>query len=274
MKFDVGFVYLRVRHNAMKTLIIISSLLLFLSASGQKSSTTVKKDKTSTETTYIPIDLYDCIKQLDTIFADSSKTKIKALTEDEFSGRFHLSFGMWMRNNWGLWKGSRLSKYFNAKGIYHPDDMTGIIFDSYYRHLMVKEIQLDEQIKYYQDYWVKAKQDDLERKEKEIMEYNIGDTVIYNYKNGFVSKSQEDKYDNEACNAKGIIVDKDGSKFNIKVRLINGCDKKGIIYYDNKNSLILNKTTNKMEKPKKRIITYMQASDEMWFNYSDWETND
>jgi len=258
----------------MKTLILISSLLLFHSASGQKSSTTVKKDKTSANITYIPINLDDCLKQLDNIFVDSNKAKIKTMTEDEFSGRYHLGFGMWMRNNWGLWKGSRLSKYFNSVGVYHPDDMTGIIFDSYHRHLKGKEIKLNEQIKFYQNYWDKAKQDDLERKKKEIMEYNIGDTVIYNYKNGFVSKSQEDKYDNDACNAIGIIVDKDESKFNIKVRLIDCCDKKGIIYYDNKNTLTLNKTTNKLEKPKKRVITYMKTSEEKWFNYSEWETND
>lgn len=63
------------------------------------------------------------------MFADSIKIKIRALTEDEFSGKFHFGFGMWLRNNWDLWKGSRLSKYFNSIGVYHPDDMTGIIFD-------------------------------------------------------------------------------------------------------------------------------------------------
>lgn len=152
--------------------------------------------------------------------------------------------------------------------------MTGIIFYSYHRNLTGKEIKLNEQIKFYQDYWDKAKQDELERKKKEIMEYNIGDTVIYNYKNGFVSKSQEDKYDKDACNAVGIIVDIDESKFNIKVRLIDGCDKKGIIYYDNKNSLTLNKATSKLDEPKKRVITYMKTSEEMWFNYSEWEAND
>jgi hypothetical protein len=60
---------------------------------------------------------------------------------------------MWLRNNWGLWKGSRLSKWFNEKGIQAPDDMSGIILDSFWRHLNGKPLKLDEQIKYYQDYW-------------------------------------------------------------------------------------------------------------------------
>ena len=144
--------------------------------------------------------------------------------------------------------------------------MSGIIFDSYHRKLTGSGIKLNEQIKFYKDYWEKAKQDDLERKRKE--------TVLFNHKNGFVSEAQENKYNNDDCNAKGIITQKKESEFSIKIRLIDGCGKKGIVYYDNKNSLILNKVINKLEKPKKRIITYMKLGEEMWFNYSDWETND
>ena len=61
-----------------------------------------------------------------------------------------------MRNNWALWKGSELSRWFNEKGIHHPDDMSGIIFDSFWRHLNNQPLKLEEQIKYYQDYWKKA----------------------------------------------------------------------------------------------------------------------
>jgi len=57
--------------------------------------------------------------------------------------------------DWQLWGGSRLSKFFNDRGIYHPDDMSGIILDSYHRYLTGKDIKLDEQIKFYQDYWKK-----------------------------------------------------------------------------------------------------------------------
>ncbi len=107
--------------------------------------------------TYIPKDLEDCFKQIDSFWSDSLKTEIKTWTEDEFSGRAHMGFGMWMRNNWQLWGGSRLSKYFNEMGIYHPDDMSGIILTSYHRRLTGNEIKLEEQIKYYQDYWEEMK---------------------------------------------------------------------------------------------------------------------
>jgi hypothetical protein len=62
---------------------------------------------------------------------------------------------MWMRNNWGLWGGSRLAKWFNNQGVKHPDDMSGVILDSFWRHLNDKPIKLEEQVKHYQDYWKK-----------------------------------------------------------------------------------------------------------------------
>jgi len=260
--------------NAMKILIVIPFLISCLYTSGQKPTAAVHKGKKSAGSIYIPIDLNDCLKQLDSIFADSIKTKIKILTEDEFSGRYHRGLGTWMRNNWGLWKGSELSKHFNSIGVYHPDDMTGIIFYSYHRQLMGHEIKLNEQVKYYQDYWDRVKKDDLERKNKEFANYNINDTVIFNYRKGFVSKAQEKKYDNKECNARGIVTGRQDSLFFIKVLLLDGCDKKGIVSYDNKGSLIFNKTTKKLEKPKKRVIEYMKPGQELWFNYSDWETNE
>jgi len=113
---------------------------------------------------YIPKDLEDCFKQIDSFWDDSTKVKVKQWSEDEFSGRAHMGFGMWMRNNWQLWGGSRLSKYFNDLGIYHPDDMSGIILDSYHRYLTSKDINLNEQIKYYQDYWKKVNEENKKKK--------------------------------------------------------------------------------------------------------------
>ena len=123
-----------------------------LNSYGQQNPGTLEK-RNNVDSIYVPINLDDCLRQLDTILVDSVKIHIKSLTEDQFSGKYHHGLGTWMRNNWGLWKGSRLSKYFNEKGIFHPDDMSGIILDSYHRSLTGREINLDQQVKYYQDYW-------------------------------------------------------------------------------------------------------------------------
>ena len=106
---------------------------------------------------YIPINLEDCFKSLDEIYTDSVRIEIAKLKEKEYSsGNHQFGIGIWMRNNWQLWGGSRLSKYFNQLGINHPDDMSGIIMDSYHRYLRKEEINLEEQVKYYQEYWKKA----------------------------------------------------------------------------------------------------------------------
>ncbi len=105
---------------------------------------------------YIPKDLDDCLAQLQKLLKPENIEKMKGGTEDDMI-QYHMGLGMWMRNNWGLWGGSRLAKWFNAHGIKHPDDMSGVILDSYWRHLNKKRIKLDEQVKHYQDYWKKQK---------------------------------------------------------------------------------------------------------------------
>lgn len=105
---------------------------------------------------YIPFDLNDCFRQIDGMLCDSADNGIKKMTESEFVSGSHFGFGKWIRNNWGLWKGSRLSKYFNELEIYHSDDMSSIILISYHRNLMGKELKITELIHYYKNYWNKS----------------------------------------------------------------------------------------------------------------------
>jgi hypothetical protein len=85
--------------------------------------------------------LNEAILEVDKLYRDSSKIEIKKMTEEEYTGKYHMTIGLWIRNNWNLWGGSKLSHYFNRKGIKHPDDMSGIILTSYYRYLTGKEIE-------------------------------------------------------------------------------------------------------------------------------------
>lgn len=220
---------------------------------------------------YIPKDLEDCFVQINTFWNDSIKVKVKNWEEEEFTGKAHLGFGMWMRNNWQLWGGSRLSKYFNDLNIYHPDDMSGIILVSYHRHLNNKEIRLEEQVKYYQNYWENSKKAEQKRKTEEFSKYKIGHTLEFSYPKGFVSKEQDDKYDNDICIAKGIITERNEKGFLIKVKLTETCDKKGIIYYDNDGYTIYNPKTKRLNNPPKRIIKKVKCNKEQWFEYKDWQ---
>jgi len=138
----------------MKCLILVVFLALssFVSQ-GQVHKQSDKQSISEKDIKYIPKDLDDCIVQIDNFWHDSIKRKAVAMTEGEFTAQQHFGLGIWMRNNWGLWKGSRLSNYFNKMDIFHPDDMSGIILCSYYRHLKGLDFRLKDQIADYQNYW-------------------------------------------------------------------------------------------------------------------------
>ncbi len=81
---------------------------------------------------YIPANLGDCFSELDKLLPESDKNKIRSLPNRDDTVAYHMGLGMWMRNNWGLWAGSRLQKYMMDHGVGHPDDMSGVILDYYY----------------------------------------------------------------------------------------------------------------------------------------------
>ena len=102
---------------------------------------------------YIPKDLDDCIEELiNKILINEDYLALKNGTEKQMAKQHHL-LGRHLRNDWGLWEDSRLAKWFNEKGIFHADDMSGIILTSFWRQVNSELIKLEEQIEYYQNYW-------------------------------------------------------------------------------------------------------------------------
>lgn len=103
--------------------------------------------------TYIPTDLDDCFEILtNKILIDEDYLAFKNGTEEDIQGQHHF-LGRYLRNEWGLWQDSRLAKWFNEKGIHHADDMSGIVLTSFWREINNELINLEEQIKYCQDFW-------------------------------------------------------------------------------------------------------------------------
>ena len=120
----------------MKTKILFVFLILFPMVSfGQQADTTTVVD--TVPQIYIPTDLPDCIRQLDSMLSAEDKAYIRT----EGAAAVHFSLGMWMRNNWGLWRGSQLQTYFIDNGIQHPDDMSGVILDCYVKHLNGEKVK-------------------------------------------------------------------------------------------------------------------------------------
>lgn len=71
-------------------------------------------------------------------------------------GQYYKIGGMGMRNNWGLWHDSPLALWFRERGIWHADDMSGVISTAYWRRvhdLSVDDEWIAQQKQYYDDYW-------------------------------------------------------------------------------------------------------------------------
>ena len=228
---------------------------------------------------YIPKNLDDAINSINKIYSDSTKLKItKLLEKDYVYGNYRSGMGLWMRNNWQLWGGSRLSAFFRNNKINHPESMSVVILESYYRYLKNEDIRFEEQIKEYVEWEEKAKSDELERELKELKEkketfaeFKIGDILEFNYHNQFASQSQEDKWMDDICLAKGILVDKDEQNLKIYVKVIESCDKKGIVIYNNDNIWIYNNETKEWSRPEKRITKYLKKGKSAWFELDDWD---
>ena len=88
---------------------------------------------------YIPANMGECFLELDRQLSEITRKEMKAQPTRRDMIRYHRGLGMWMRNNWGLWGSSRLSKYFNDKGVFHPEDMSGIILEHYHDWLNDKK---------------------------------------------------------------------------------------------------------------------------------------
>jgi hypothetical protein len=102
---------------------------------------------------YIPKDFEESLFQLDSMTTPEMKAVIKCLPDGDFSRLLHDNFGMYLRTNWGLWGDSKLAKNLYHMGVLHPDDMIGIILDSYQRKLKGEELDLKHQINHYHDHW-------------------------------------------------------------------------------------------------------------------------
>lgn len=112
---------------------------------------------------YAPETVEEAYEYLDKFLQD--KDVFKNVSDKEVTGAAHHTLGRWLRNQWYLWWSEDyakeaiekkvsyypqtipgLKKYFQSLGINHPDDMTGIVIQSYHRRLNNRPIDLENQI--------------------------------------------------------------------------------------------------------------------------------
>jgi hypothetical protein len=154
-----------------KLILTLLTVSILLSLHGQEQK--IKRK----EWRYIPSDLNDAIQRLDFLLDTKSKDNYKGMVESKAVKYVNLgSLGMTIRNDWRLWKKSRLFFYFDSLGINYPMEMTNIIFTSYHRHLNNKPIDLDRQIIAIKDFHKNPNK----YIKKPVERFSIGDTVFRN----------------------------------------------------------------------------------------------
>jgi hypothetical protein len=81
----------------------------------------------------VPRNLEQALVALDGMLSDGEKAALrdgsKAVPE------WVMTYGMQLKEYWGLWQDSHLSRYFKRRDIDHPDQMVAVIFESYARRL-------------------------------------------------------------------------------------------------------------------------------------------
>lgn len=70
------------------------------------------------------------------------------LREDETTAQFregepidyHHGLGTYMRNEWGLWADTELSRWFRERGVEHPDDMSMVVLEGLHRRVNGEDV--------------------------------------------------------------------------------------------------------------------------------------
>lgn len=281
------------------TTCIIVTLLLCVTSSAQKKVTYQRDYRFYSERiegTYIPKDIDEAIDSLDTILSEKDKRFIADfLSMEEFCADAHFGVGMWMRNEWGLWSGSRLQKFLTKKKVYHPDEMSYEILKAYYKKkIKGMDYSADRDIESHGSRTiliVKSKISDLfngypRRKRKEAAETRWlfdengctkGTTVYYQYPYGCsTAEEQNNLFSDNPQFPVGRITDIDYGLKRIKIKLLSALSPLGIIVFD--GDLFPDDEDN-YERDFNNFTPfgpnrfYMQIGDELWFDLESdfWE---
>ncbi len=105
------------------------------------------------KSTYIPTDLDDAHRELQRLLTAKEIQHIKTMHSQSGMIEYHMGLGLWLRNNWGLWHESRLARYFDQLGIYHADDMSGLILETFWCKLHDQPFKIEDRASESQEYW-------------------------------------------------------------------------------------------------------------------------
>jgi len=127
-------------------------LILLLPLVGSKAWA---DDANSTDkaTKRTPTTLAEAHSELERILPSEELAKIDAMKSEKDMIEYHFGLGLYIRNNWGLWRGSPLSKHLNELGFTHPDDMSAVILETFWCKRHGQPFRLSERAAEFSAYW-------------------------------------------------------------------------------------------------------------------------
>lgn len=107
-----------------------------------------------------PTSLQEAVDLLLTL-DDASETAQGYSRARDFIAAHHADIGRTIRNRWGLWKGAGACKideaplyyWFFAKGLRHPDDISGCVLKALWFKVKARDYDLIEDIEHYNRHW-------------------------------------------------------------------------------------------------------------------------
>lgn len=106
----------------------------------------------------IPNNLEEAIRGLISMFTEEELDKFAEMSEPKALAVTHHSTGRWIRNNWGLWVKGPLYDHFKKQyGLWHADDMSGVILTTLHRRLNGVPDDIEVQVEWYLEHWRRIK---------------------------------------------------------------------------------------------------------------------
>lgn len=233
---------------------------------------------------YIPRDVNDAVNVLDTLLTNEQKDTLKTLSYEDYMAGLHHGLGMKLRNDWGLWKDSRLSLYFVSSGISHPDKMSDYILLAFYHHLHgterpnIKDIKSSSNVSKVRMFLrrlstrrgnKRAANADAIRKLSDDG-FKKGAEVYYKYPYGFSTEKEENIYrtaNNPEMKARGVIKKINKRRRLLLIEITHTPEPYGIIIFDGNQAWgeDSHKDYSKFS-PETPSIFFIQEGEELWFS--------
>lgn len=127
-----------------------------------------------------PSNLEEAINYFESNWSASEINEFKNKPENDAVSDLHHSVGTWIRNEWIRHGNEQFREYFKKIGVFHPDDISTIVFTSLHRKLNKRELNIEKQVKYFTAYW----EEEFQKKNKTELitlenyrKYQIGDKI-------------------------------------------------------------------------------------------------